>query len=184
MIDKDYFFSRLKELKLFTSFTQLQVDTINAVINECDKQSVTMSEQIAYIFATGYHEAYNPKKPGTRFTPIREAGGEAYLTTKKYYPYVGMGLSQLTWDYNYRKESKRLGIDLMGKPELILEPKLAANSHVYCLMNGIYTGKKIPDYINPKKVDYINARRCVNGLDKADLIAGYAQKFAQCVKII
>lgn len=184
MIDKFYFTKRLREFNLFHSFTDLQVSSINYILDECDSQGVVMPEQIAYLMSTSYHECYNPKTPSTRLTPMKEFGGELYLRKKKYYPYYGRGFSQLTWEENYKKESKRLGVDLVGNPDLILEPKLAANSHVYCLMNGVYAGKKISDYINSKKVDYINARRCVNGLDKANLIAGYAEKFAKCVKII
>lgn len=177
MINRETFFTKLKDLKLFTSFTQTQVDTINAVLDEIEKQGVTDIRQAAYIFATGYWEAYNPKKPDSRFTPIREFGGETYLKGKKYYPYVGMGLSQLTWDFNYKKESKRLGIDLINHPELILQIPTAANSHVFCMANGVYTGKKLSDYINPNKCDFEGARKIVNGQDKAKEIAAIAQKF-------
>ena len=43
--------------------------------------------------------------------------------------------------------------------------------------NGLFSGKKISDYINDKKKDYRNARRCINILDKADTISEYAKKF-------
>ncbi len=182
MIDKVFFYQRIRDLKLFSTLTQLQVDTIDAVLSECEKQGVTDLRQVAYIFATGYWEAFNPKKPETRFTPIKEFGGDEYLKSKPYWPYVGMGLSQITWLANYKKEGKRLNIDLVNHPELILEPKTAANSHVYCMVNGIYTGKKLSDYINDKKCDYVNARRIINGTNKAQEIAAIAQKFEQCLK--
>ena len=58
----------------------------------------------------------------------------------------------------------------------------AANSHVYCMMNGVYTGKKLTDYIQAEKCDFINARRVVNGTDKAELIMSYAAKFLEALK--
>jgi hypothetical protein len=45
------------------------------------------------------------------------------------------------------------------------------------MAHGIYTGKKLSDYINADKCDFLNARRIVNGTDKAELIMGYAQRF-------
>lgn len=181
MIDKVKFYTEIRAKELFKSLTQTQVDTIDALINECEKQGVDDPRQIAYIFATAYHECYKPKMPNTRMTPMKEFGGEAYLQSKKYYPYYGRGLSQLTWKYNYEKESKRLGIDLLKHPDLILDIPLAASSHVYCMKHGTYTGKKLDDYINPAKCDFLNARRIINGTDKQELIMGYAQKFLSCL---
>ena len=173
-------FEKLKENKLFSEFTQLQVYTINAILDECENLGVTDGRQIAYIFATAYHECFKPSKPWTRMTPMPEFGGEDYLKSKKYYPYYGRGLSQITWDYNYKKEAKRLKIDLVNKPELMLVVGTAANSHVYCMKHGTYTGKKLSDYINDSKLDFINARRIINGTDRAITIAGYADKFLNC----
>lgn len=181
IIDKPYFYQRIREVKLFDQLTNKQVQTIDAVINEAEKQGITIP-QLAYVLATAYHEAYNPKKPDLRLTPLKEFGGEQYLQGKKYYPYYGRGLSQLTWDYNYKKEGKRLNLDLLNNPDLILDIPLAANSHVYCMKNGNYTGKKLSDYINDTKKDYAGARKIVNGTDKKDLIAGYAQSFETCLK--
>lgn len=161
--------------------SQAQTDSITVILNECEKQAVTDNRQIAYILATAYHEAYNPKHPETRLTPLTEYGGQDYLHGKKYYPYYGRGFSQLTWDYNYKKEGLRLNLDLLTHPELMLVLETAANSHVYCMAHGSYTGKKLSDYINDQKCDFLNARRIVNGKDKAELIASYAQKFLSCL---
>ena len=45
------------------------------------------------------------------------------------------------------------------------------------MINGRFTGKKLSDYFNPTAASWINARRIINGLDKANLIAGYAQQY-------
>lgn len=179
-MDKQKFFEQIKAVGLFKVLSQAQVDSIEAILNECELQGITDVRQMAYIFATAYHECYNPKQPSTRMAPITEFGGDKYLKGKKYYPYIGRGLSGLTWKDNYAKEGKRLGIDLVNNPELILDIPTAANSHVYCMSHGTYTGKKLSDYINADKCDFINSRRIINGTDKAELIMSYAQKFLSC----
>lgn len=181
MIDKVKFYSDLRTKGLFKALSQTQVDSIDAILNECEKQGIHDIRQIAYILATPYHECFNPKKPETRLTPITEYGGEAYLKGKKYYPYVGRGFSGLTWLDNYKKEGKRLNIDLVNNPDLILDIPTAANSHVYCMAHGSYTGKKLSDYINDEKCDFLNARRIINGTDKAEIVMAYSQKFLSCL---
>lgn len=181
MIDKQKFYQGIRDKGLFKTLTQRQVDTIDAILNEVETQGLTDIRQVAYIFATAYWEAHNPKKSELRLTPIKEFGGEDYLKSKKYYPYFGRGLSQLTWDYNYKKEGKRLNLELLTNPDLILDIPVAANSHVYCMKTGAYTGKKLSDYINDTKCDFAGARKIINGVDKKDEIAAIAQKFLTCL---
>ncbi|MGL5034116.1 MAG: hypothetical protein ACRC6M_09990, partial [Microcystaceae cyanobacterium] len=45
------------------------------------------------------------------------------------------------------------------------------------MKDGIFTSKKLSDYIAGSRVDFVNARRIINGTDRADLIAGYAQQW-------
>lgn len=181
-IDKVKFYQELRNKKLFKILSQTQVDTIDAILNECELQGVNDVRQIAYVFATAYWECHNPRKPELRITPMREFGGEAYLKSKPYYPYYGRGLSQLTHLTNYKKEAKRLNLDLVNNPDLILDIPVAANSHVYCMKNGIYTGKKLSDYINDQKCDFEGARKIINGVDKKAEIAAIAQKFLTCLQ--
>lgn len=181
-IDKVAFYQKLRTNGLFKTLTQKQVDSIDSILTECELQGITDVRQVAYILATPYHECYNPKEPSTRITPIKEFGGEKYLKSKKYYPYFARGFSGLTWDYNYKKEGKRLNLDLLNNPDLMLDIPTAANSHVFCMAHGSYTGKKLSDYINDKKCDFLNSRRIINGIDKADLIMSYAQKFLTCLQ--
>jgi len=120
----------------------------------------------AYILATAYHETAHTMKP------VREYGGETYLKKKKYYPYVGMGYVQLTWLYNYEKATKKLGVDFVSRPSLLLLPEHAVRILVLGMTEGWFTGKKLSDY-----TDYKSMRRIVNGTDKADLIASYAVEY-------
>jgi hypothetical protein len=114
--------------------------------------------------------------------PVREYGGEKYLRSKRYYPYVGMGFVQLTWKANYEKASRRLGVDFVSDPKLLLKPEYSAKILVIGSKEGWFTGKKLSDYITLNKSDFINARRIINGTDKASLIAGYASEYDRLLK--
>lgn len=58
-----------------------------------------------------------------------------------------------------------------------MQPDNAYNIMLLGMTEGLFTGKKLIDYINDSSADYINARRVINGTDRAQLIAGYAQDF-------
>jgi hypothetical protein len=131
---------------------------------------------LAYALATVYHET------GSTMLPIREWGrgkGKPYgipdrITGQIYY---GRGLVQLTWAVNYAKFSRLLGIDLYHNPDLALEPQPAAKILFSGMINGTFTGKKLGDYFSDTENDLINARRIINGLDQAALIATYYEHF-------
>lgn len=67
--------------------------------------------------------------------------------------------------------------DLVEHPEKALNPQIAYRILAYGMQNGTFTGRKLSDYITDDKTDYRNARRIINGLDRADQIAGAAEKF-------
>lgn len=146
------------------------------LIIEAGRKAGLLRNQLAYVLATAYHETAHKMKP------VREMGGEAYLKKKKYYPYVGMGYVQLTWDYNYRKAGKFLGVDFISHPKLLLEPKYAVPILIEGMKDGWFTGKKLSDYITLNTSGFVGARRIINGTDKADLIAGYAKEYDALLK--
>lgn len=140
------------------------------LITEGKKRGLLRNE-MAYVLATAYWETARTMKP------VREYGGETYLKKKKYYPYVGMGYVQLTWDYNYRKAGQKLGVDFMSDPKKLLKSEYAVPIIILGMKEGWFTGKKLSDYITLQKSDFINARRIVNGTDKAKEIAELATKY-------
>ncbi len=175
---------------LFPKYSQLQVDSINAIVKEANDYKVD-KYQLAYILATAYHEAYDytGNQTGTiqRLVPIHEGGSLAYLKSKKYYPHIGRGFVQLTWERNYEKYRKpvldKFGVDIVKNPEAVMRIDIAAFIIVDGIMKGHFNGKGqgLSYYVNSTKQDYINARRTVNLLDKASLIAGYAKKFEKVI---
>jgi hypothetical protein len=51
------------------------------------------------------------------------------------------------------------------------------------MVTGKFTGKKLSDYISGSSVDYIGARRIINGTDRASLVAGYARSFQHALPL-
>lgn len=90
----------------------------------------------------------------------------------------GAGYVQLTGRRNFAEFSVRLGVDLVGNPDLACDPKHACAILFDGMMDGVFTGVGLRKYIKPGVLrDFVGARRVVNGTDKADLIAGYAGRF-------
>ncbi len=152
--------------------------TIDAIKRECIRQCIGLKNQIAYVLATVDHETNHTFKPVTEAYWMGDAA-DAYLKSHHadYYPYYGRGYVQLTWDYNYEKYGKLLDKDLLKHPELAEEPDIALFVLVHGFKTGGFTGKKIEDYINAHITDFVNARRCINGTNKAKEIAVLAQKY-------
>ena len=179
MIDKEYFFTKHKEH--FGSLNQSQVDGINGIIDEFEKdENMTHYSWLAYCLATVKHETANT------FQPIREFGkGKNYKYGKVINGnvYYGRGFVQLTWDYNYKKLGEKINVDLYNNPDLALDLTNATKIMFLGMREGLFTGKKLSDYLNDSERDFYKARKIINGLDKASLIQGYAEKFLNCINI-
>lgn len=174
MINRTSFFKKYRQY--FGSLKQSQVDALNFLLDKLEQSKIiTDKRHWAYILATIFHEtAYS-------FLPVTEFGSQKYLKSKPYYPYIGRGYVQLTWISNYKKFAKLLNIQLVEKPMLANEPENAWKILELGMSKGLYTGKKLSDYINEKKTDYFNARRIINGTDKALIIQKYAEDFYTCL---
>lgn len=165
-MNKQTFFNLIRNKDLLPKISQKQVDSINAILDEIERQNVTDDKHKAYIMATAFHETAHT------MLPVVEYGSEKYLKSKKYYPYVGRGFVQLTWKYNYEKYSKIMGIDFVAKPELLLDVKNSAFILVHGMVNGTFTGKKLSDYKG-----FLSMRKIINGNDRAFDIAMLADLF-------
>lgn len=148
--------------------------TINAIKWECKAQDIGLNTQIAYVLATVQWET------AQTFKPVRESFWKSEDWRKnhlRYYPYYGRGYVQLTWKNNYQKYSQILRVDLVSNPDLAMDPNRSLFILVHGFKTGTFTGRKITDYITNSRTDFLNARRCINGLDHAHDIASLAEEF-------
>lgn len=147
------------------------------ILGKCRGEGL-LRNQAAYVLATTWHES------GHTMLPVRERGGETYLKAKAYWPYVGMGFVQLTWKRNYEFAGKKLGVDFVGNPRLLLDPEHAGDILVQGMTAGWFTGRKLADYITLQKSNFVGARRIINGTDRAGLIANYAMQYDADLKAV
>lgn len=157
------------------------------IIDECKAQLLNF-EEASYVLATTHWETN-----GT-FEPVREAyylgkKAEAYRKKLRYYPYYGRGFVQLTWDFNYKKAGEALGVDFLKYPDKVMEPEYAIKILVTGMRKGWFTGKELDDYLDgidesdkEDFLEYYNARRIVNGMDKANEIAVLAEQYEKELK--
>lgn len=160
----------------FGSLNQGQVDGLNFLLDKLEQDTFSL-KQTAYILATIHHET-GVRRNGElqTFQPIKElrersdsprrANQDRYWLTG----YYGRGLVQITWEKNYQK------FGIADTPDKALDPETAYEITSRGMREGLFTGKKLADYINGK-ADYRNARKIINGLDKADEIAAKARKY-------
>jgi len=149
----------------------------------------------AYALATAWHETAHTMQP------VKEYGGPAYF--RRMYDiagnrpalarkmgntsegdgarYCGRGYVQLTWRKNYRLAGSKLGVPLEAQPDLACRPDIAAKIMRAGMTEGWFTGKAFRHYLptagTASKAQFVEARRIINGTDKALLIAGYALQF-------
>jgi len=192
-MDRKIFYEKIKDSLFGGKLLQSQVDGIEAILEQCEKQAVTDLRHIAYILGTIFHEV------GGTMRPIEEIGkgknrtyghrvwysGKPYTDIKTIF--YGRGLTQNTWRDIYAKLTKaaqKQGYDwnFEDNPELLLLILPSAWASVYAMKTGLYTGVSLSRYFNNTTEDYINARRIVNLLDKAELIKGYALKFFRALQ--
>jgi len=175
MINPDTFFKAVRANPFGGKLTQDQVDGLNVLLDTWEASELADLRWFAYMLGTTFHETARTMQP------IEEYGkgaGHVYgepdpETGKTYY---GRGYVQLTWKDNYARMGDLLDLDLVTFPEQALIPEIAAKILFEGMTRGMFTGKKLFDYFN-WTTDDMNARRIVNGVDKAGTIAGYARAF-------
>ena len=173
----------------FGRLTQSQVDGINAIMqavndnNANDKPKLSRAD-VAYMLATAWHETARTMQPireygrgrGRRYGTNMDIDGSRYQGLP--HIYYGRGYVQLTWLTNYKRMGQLLGVDLVNNPDLALDAKIAADIMIVGMVRGLFTGKSLSSYIKAgTRSEFINARRIINGTDKASLVAGYAVGF-------
>lgn len=151
----------------------------------------------AYMLATVKHECADT------WQPIVERGQRSYFD--KYetgtpigrrlgntepgdgWRFRGRGYVQITGRANYARMTDVLKLapdaDLTEDPEQALRPTIAYQIMSVGMRKGLFTGKKLGDYIGASGCDYRNARRIINGIDQAARIAQYADTIEGILRV-
>jgi len=190
--DRKFFFDTVRKDLFRGSLTQSQVDGMNYLLEVWEQHFEAANPRdgtrwLAYALATFFHET------AEQMIPLEEYGkgsGKSYgkPTGPHNQAYYGRGHVQLTWEDNYKKGQKflkeRYGVDANIHPEAhkMLHPQTSALVSYDGMVNGWFTGVGLPKYFNATVEDPVNARRIVNGTDKASTIAGYYWKFKNALK--
>ena len=183
---------------------QSQVDGINFIMQHIDNIDL---HWIAYILATVTWETAYTMQPileyggkeraeklyGYKTRIGKELGNKKEGDGAKY---MGRGYCMITGYSNYEKFTKLLkpyfvDIDLINNPDDALNPEVAIKIIEIGMLQGTFTGKKLSDYFNEEVYKdfekglawaYVNARRVINGLDKAEKIADIAKKYFDALR--
>ena len=149
--------------------------------NDPNFSTATDVKAFAYMLATTKRET------GSEYIPVTERGARSYFNkyepgTRKGselgntvagdgYRYRGRGYVQITGRSNYTRYK------IQDNPDSALDPAVAYHIMSDGMRNGVFTGKKLSDYITSTSADYYHARRIINGLDHAQEIADDAETF-------
>lgn len=191
-MDLANFFDGVRDRPFGGKLTQSQVDGCGTLIAAFENARWPVA-WAAYGLATAFHET------AATMQPIREKGSNAYLSkydTGKLAAalgntpaadgdgilYAGRGYVQLTGLANYRRAGKALNQPLVEKPDLALDPDIAADIMVRGMQEGWFTGKGNSRYLDGEPPNYFDARRIINGTDQAAKIAGYAKSFEAALR--
>ena len=172
----------------FGSLTQSQANALNFLVDSFDKDKSITYPQGAYMLATVWHETARTMLPieeygkgkGRKYGQKIDIDGSPYKGLD--HIYYGRGYVQLTWLSNYVLAKNKIGIDFVNHPEYALQPEYAVKILIDGMKQGWFTGRKLSDYINQSKKDYLNARRIINGTDKAQKIANEAVIFEKALR--
>lgn len=196
--DRKLFFDMVRKPLFQGSLTQQQVDGMNYKLDVWEKNHGSEDMRwLAYCLATSKHET------ASKMWPVEENGkgkGMAYgqPSVETGYAYYGRGDVQLTWDYNYKGATARLGLfdddDLYWHPSRALDPAISADVMFLGMMEGWFRSpNSLDDYFSDDREDAYNARDIINGDKKTipswsngvsigNLVAGYYRDFLTALK--
>ena len=202
-MDRSIFFRRLREKPFGGALSQQQLDGTNALLDvwESKYRSRTPPTQLAVCLATTFHET------GATMQPVKERGGDVYFkrmydirgqrpkvakTLGNTQPgdgarFAGRGDVQLTGRGNYAKATAKLralgyDVDLVANPDLAMRPDIAAVLLFEGMEGGWFTGRTLDQLVDARidgdeLSDFLHSRAIINGKDRAEMIARYAQAF-------
>lgn len=178
----------------------LDLGDTRLLIDTCQQHGL-LRNQAAYVLGTVWHESAHTMEPvketvmpwhNDKFPSDQEvirrldnamARGRLPQVSRPYWRAgdFGRGHVQLTHDRNYQNAEQRTGIAFGSNHDLMLDSENSALVTVRGMKEGWFTGKKLADYITLQRSDFRNARRIINGLDRAADIAHTAREYDEAL---
>ncbi|SEC69167.1 hypothetical protein SAMN05444161_1639 [Rhizobiales bacterium GAS191] len=192
MLDRNHFFAAMRAPLFGGTLSQGQVAGMTRLLDvweECYAGKYPDLRFLAYTLATTFHETARTMQP---IEEIGKGRGRAYghPAGPWHKVYDGRDDVQLTFERNYKFASARLaaeiGIkaDLDQHPDLAMDPDIAAHIMYLGMIEGWFTGRRLGYYFSSRLEDALHARRIINGLDNATLIAGYFRAFLSALVLL
>jgi putative chitinase len=183
MIERTAFFDSVRAQPFDGVLSQSQVNGLNYLLDTWENYHFDKDQRwLAYALATAFHETAATMRPIEEYG--QGADKEYGQPTGPYGQcYYGRGFVQLTWLDNYEKaeavltDKYALPTPCVEYPHRMLEDEPSALILYDGMIDGWFTGVGLPQFFNLTTEDPVNARKIVNGLDQADLIAGYYASF-------
>lgn len=201
-LDRQFFFDTVQHTLFKDSLTPAQIEGMNAIFDYWDANLATADRRwLAYILATAFHETAYTMQPvretlatsDSRAVEILEtafaSGRLSWVKTPYWRPdedgksWLGRGLVQLTHRRNYEAMSDVTGIDLVAQPDRAMEMVPAVTILIEGMLRGSFTSHRLCDHLNKEREDWVNARRIVNGTDRAEKLAEYGRAFLAAIRL-
>jgi hypothetical protein len=168
----------------FGSLDQSQVDGFNRLLQAMGAAAWPIA-WVAYGLATAWWETAKKMQPVEEGYYLGPEKAKRHQRGLRYFPHYGRGDVQLTHDFNYRIMDEKLGLGgkLIANPDLALDPEISAKIMVVGMEQGLFTGKKLGDYLGePTDANFRQCRKIINGTDRAADIARVAQAMLQALQ--
>ena len=199
MVRKD-FFDAVRASVFGGRLAPGQVAGTEAILDAWDRRTEPGDPRwLAYMLATTFHETAATMQPVRETLASSDAAAVARLESawargrlgSVRTPYwradgdgkswFGRGLVQLTHKANYIAMSRETGIDLVADPGRAMEPEVAVAILFAGMEKGLFTGRRLADYFAGGRSDWTNARRIINGLDRAAEIGALGRSFLAAI---
>ena len=198
MINREKFYDGYH--KKFGALSTAQKEGMDFLLDSLDKsEKFNLATQYAWILGMLHHECANTWQPVIEaywlgnnriqklynyYTSNFPGSLRGIFPTGVEYPtYEGRGYCQITLKGNYKKfrdvVKEKFGVDILTDPNAVLTKEISW----FILETGIsyrplsFSGVVLTDFINDEKTDYLHARKTVNGMYRAAMIAEYAEEF-------